>query len=123
MGGGSEMECEGEKRDAISRPYLLIMSLYFKVQSAPVMLLHDCASGEFPHRSDDKRMPDSRVAWGSYSLCVTHYELNCDKIYRCLSSNFVLINTQLLTIGPGGGSQVQWDQTHHVDQVKSRYIL
>lgn len=37
------------------------MSLYFKVQSVPVMLLHDCAPGEFPHRSDDKRKPDSRV--------------------------------------------------------------
>lgn len=60
-----------ERRDAISRPYLLIMSLYFKVQSVPVMLLHDCAPGEFPHRSDDKRMPDSRVC-GAPTHSVLH---------------------------------------------------
>lgn len=63
--GDSGMEREQERKDAISRPYLLIMSLYFKVQSAPVMLLHNCASADSsdPHRSDDKRMPDSRVCW------------------------------------------------------------
>lgn len=60
----------GVRGDAISRPYLLIMSLYFKVQSVPVMLLHDCASGEFPYRSDDKRMHGSRVC-GAHTMCDT----------------------------------------------------
>lgn len=59
--GGERLEWEGERIIAISRPYLLIMSLYFKVQNVHVMLLCDCASGEFPHRSDDKTMPDSSV--------------------------------------------------------------
>lgn len=100
--GDSEMELEGKKRDAISRPYLLIMSLYFKVQSVPVMLLHDCASGEFPHRSDNRGVRDSGVRGAP-----AHSGLNCDKIYWGLCSNFVLINTQLVIGGPGGSSQVQ----------------
>lgn len=79
-----EWERERERRDAISRPYLLIMSLYFKVQSVPVMLLRDCASGEFPHRSDDKRTADSRCAWGSYSLTVWHVWNSDKNILRSL---------------------------------------
>lgn len=40
---------------SISSPYLVLMSLYFKVQSLSVMLPHNCASGDVPHRSDDSR--------------------------------------------------------------------
>lgn len=40
---------------AISSPYLVLMSLYFKVQSLSVMLLRNCASGALPRRSDDSR--------------------------------------------------------------------
>lgn len=42
------------------------MSLYFKVQSVPVMLLHTCASGELPRGSDDKK----DVCRARYSLAV-----------------------------------------------------
>lgn len=70
--GRSDETCRASQQwsegDAISRAYLVIMSLYFKVQSVPVMLLHKHASGEFPHRSDDKTLP----ARGSHTRSACH---------------------------------------------------
>lgn len=89
------------ERAAISRPYLVIMSLCFKVQSVPVMLLHNCASGEFPHRSDDKRTPASSVRGApTHSLCDTFQSVTNHIWDLCF--HFVWINTQLLTGGPRG---------------------
>lgn len=65
------------ERDAISRPYLVIMSPCFKVQSVPVMLLHNCASREFPHRSDDKKTSARSVHGApthSFTHCGTHFK-------------------------------------------------
>lgn len=88
------------ERDAISRPYLVIMSPCFKVQSVPVMLLHNCALGEFPHRSDDKKT-SARSMRGAPSHSLWDTFQKYDK--SCLRSLlFVPIDTQLLTGGPGG---------------------
>lgn len=61
------------ERDAISSPHLAIMSLYFKVQSVPVMLLHNGASGGSPLRSADKKKKIAHRASRSVarSLCDT----------------------------------------------------